>query len=236
MTGKDKDTNTVGEAEGEPAPSPQPTDLDLLGSTATGDPEARRHAAPLKLTAKWTDDCSGKKDYDGEIVGVSTRYWPRGGGFLVLRDGVFEDNSTRPEIKPSAKCSITLRHGDDDYTHLLSQEYEGETFAEVAAQVERWAQAQFERVVAAVQREFGAEVQGAPSPASEPAERAKQDRGDAVDAITLAKALVREWRANAMGARQRASRRQLGLAEAALAVTLDECADALDRILKGERP
>ena len=32
--------------------------------------------------AMWTDDCQGKKDYDGNMVSISTRYWPgpSGGG------------------------------------------------------------------------------------------------------------------------------------------------------------
>ena len=41
----------------------------------------------LKVSARWTNDCSGKKDFDGRIVDLSTRYWPRGGGFYTSVDG-----------------------------------------------------------------------------------------------------------------------------------------------------
>ena len=37
----------------------------------------------MNVPAKWTDDCQGKKDYDGKILCLSTRYWPRGGGVTV---------------------------------------------------------------------------------------------------------------------------------------------------------
>ena len=132
-------------------------------------------AETLRLAAKWTNDCSGKKDYDSDIVSISTRYWPRGGGFLVLRDGEWEGNDARPEIKPSAACSVILTHGDGDYTDIARQEFEGETFAEVAVQIERWAQAQFERVVTAVRREFVGDVQAATPSDSTTSERANTD-------------------------------------------------------------
>lgn len=109
----------------------------------------------MKLRAEWTDDCQGKKDYDGPIVSISTRYWPRGGGFFAVhRQGnnvTFEENDARPEIKPSAKSALMLRFndsdGDEDYLDLTSQEFEGETFEEVAAQVEAWAQEQMDKLV-----------------------------------------------------------------------------------------
>jgi len=41
---------------------------------------------PLK-EFKWTNDCQGKKDFDGPIVTLSSRYWPSGGGFSMLDTG-----------------------------------------------------------------------------------------------------------------------------------------------------
>ncbi len=55
----------------------------------------------MRLAAKWTNDCQGKKDYDGSIVRITTRYWPRGGGFTILRGGVAEEKDTRPDIRPA---------------------------------------------------------------------------------------------------------------------------------------
>jgi hypothetical protein len=107
-----------------------------------------------KLRAEWTNDCQGKKDFDGEIVSLSTRYWPRGGGFgLMVRNeaGVLEieNNDARPEIKPSAKSSILL-----DGECVTSEEFDGETFEDVAAQVEAWAKEQHAKIVAAIENLF----------------------------------------------------------------------------------
>lgn len=113
----------------------------------------------MKLNISWTDDCCGKKDYDGDIVAVSTRYWPRGGSVMVLdtstRQGLqkFDDGS-----KPSATSSIMLSNGycqhNDETEDLISKAFEGETFEDVAAQVETWAQEQMNRVVKALKAEF----------------------------------------------------------------------------------
>jgi hypothetical protein len=114
----------------------------------------------LKLNARWTDDCSGKKDFDGDIVSVSTRYWPMGGGFYISDDQGFRKSSD-PNIKPSAYSSIVIRFADgtptDDYGDTLTvaaKNFTGEAFEEVSAAVELWAQAAYARVVAAVRGAF----------------------------------------------------------------------------------
>lgn len=111
---------------------------------------------PLKLAAKWTDDCQGKKDYDGAIIGISTRYWPRGGGFHILQNNyngtpIFE-LSTDPAIKPSAHSSLVIWHGEPhgDYTDLANFSIDGNSFEEIALKIEAWAQAQMDFVVKAV--------------------------------------------------------------------------------------
>lgn len=112
----------------------------------------------FKIDAQWTDDCQGKKDYDGEIVGISTRYWPRGGGFSVFdRDSPalgMQGNEARPAIKPSAKSSLVIRHGVGDYLDLASMEFTAETEEEVKAAVEEWAQLQMDKVVQALRALF----------------------------------------------------------------------------------
>jgi hypothetical protein len=107
----------------------------------------------VTLTAEWEDDCQGKKDFDCEIIGLSTRYWPRGGGFHVLAGGKFEGNEARPEIKPSAKAHIQI-----DGHSVLEKEFEGETFEDVAAQVEAWGKNQHAKIVAAVCAALGVEA------------------------------------------------------------------------------
>jgi len=110
----------------------------------------------LKLDAEWRDDCSGKKDYDGHILSISTRYWPAGGGFLlvdnrpqgvVIQEGVCG-------IMPSAGSSLIIRGNDETSICLTKQEFEGDTFAEIAVQVEAWAQEQMDKAVAALTAAF----------------------------------------------------------------------------------
>lgn len=108
---------------------------------------------PMKLAAKWTNDCQGKKDYDGSIVRISTRYWPRGGGVSISTGGDFVTNGDKT-IRPSATATIVLCHGEPregspegDYLDLAEQDFEGETYEEVSAAVEAWGQAQFDRTL-----------------------------------------------------------------------------------------
>lgn len=118
----------------------------------------------MKIAAKWTDDCSGKKDFDGAILRISTRYWPRGGGFYVLDSSGFHGNDARPEIKPSATSKIVLYHGeptDGSYGRsvtLSERDFEFETQEEVQSAVEAWADDQFRRIRSALEKEFGAEL------------------------------------------------------------------------------
>jgi len=120
----------------------------------------------MKIDARWTDDCCGKKDYDGEILSISTRYWPAGGGFLEINrgpDGVsVHGPGHRPDIKPRAHSSILLRYRVDDEGErcvedltLVEAEFEADTEDEVKRQVEVWAQEQMDRAVHCLQAEFG---------------------------------------------------------------------------------
>jgi hypothetical protein len=97
----------------------------------------------------WKNDCQGKKDYDAHLVELSSRYYPQGGGFLSVCDGVVEDNEDRPDIKPTAISSIYL--GNEV---LASEQFKGETEAEVREQVEQWAALQAAKVEAAVRAAF----------------------------------------------------------------------------------
>ena len=119
-----------------------------------------------RLSAQWTDDCQGKKDYDGQVLSISTRYWPRGGGFHAFDKGRpelgFRGNETRPEIRPSATSSLVVWYldedGCEDTLDLAKAEFEGETFEEIAPQVEKWAQEQMARAVAILKAEFQKEA------------------------------------------------------------------------------
>jgi hypothetical protein len=116
---------------------------------------------PLRHTAVWTDDCQGKKDFDGNAVAISTRYWP---GYSTVFD------LARPELGlhqiptggPSATAALVVLHQPvtiqgsyHERLILAEQDFEGPTEADVKRQVEEWVRAQFERMVAVLRREFG---------------------------------------------------------------------------------
>lgn len=119
--------------------------------------------ATLTVPATWTDDCQGKKDFDGSLVTLSTRYWPRGGSALVFQGATFVSDGTDPErqrtIPPSAHATIylgsTANGFYDDAVKLADAEFSGETEAEVKRLVEEWAAGQYARIGAVLRREYG---------------------------------------------------------------------------------
>ena len=114
----------------------------------------------LKPYATWTDDCQGKKDFDGPLISISTRYWPgpEGGGsmFVENKPGTAPKISTVPYgPKPSAHSAIHLRLGpaekDDgggEYLIWREKEFDGDTEDAVKTQVEAWCSEQMNAVVA----------------------------------------------------------------------------------------
>lgn len=86
----------------------------------------------------WVHDCQGKQDYDAEVIRLSCRFYPRGGGFSILSSGTWSENEDRPEIRPSAIAHILWGEIDE----LSKAEFEGESEADVKAQVENWARVQ----------------------------------------------------------------------------------------------
>lgn len=106
----------------------------------------------LKPCAKWTPDCQGKWDFDGSILRVSTRYWPRGGGFSVWDGNNFLTNVDQL-IRPSAHSEIVLDHGEPNESNhcaepitIADRKFEADTEAEVKATVEAWVKKQFDRI------------------------------------------------------------------------------------------
>lgn len=102
-------------------------------------------AIELKLGVEWTDDCQGKKNYDGDILSISSRYWPRGGGFGIMTSEGVKHNHFQ-DIKPSATSSLVLSTEAGDFEIALKG-FEGETEEEVKTMVEAWAQEQMNKVV-----------------------------------------------------------------------------------------
>jgi len=114
----------------------------------------------MKISAKWTDDCSGKKDFDGEIISISTRYWPKGYGgcFETFKheDGCIEIRKAPATGDPAeAHSSIILRLPDGDSLTFVESDFSGDDFESVKVQVEKWAQDQMDKIIGALSALYG---------------------------------------------------------------------------------
>jgi hypothetical protein len=123
--------------------------------------------------ARWTDDCSGKKDFDGPIISVFTRYWPAGGSGMVYDTahpelGLHPENNGAPA---SAHSEIVLRYytaegyanPEDDqgeYETLVEKEFKGGSGAEVRAQVVAWVHQQLIQIHLVLLSHYHPEVKG----------------------------------------------------------------------------
>lgn len=107
-------------------------------------------------SATWTDDCQGKKDYDGPLLSICTRYWPSAqeqaaGNHvnLLTPAGNWVSHPYESSGRPSATASIILNHGDPElqaYTTWREQDFVADTQEEVKRQVEEWVQEQFNTI------------------------------------------------------------------------------------------
>lgn len=106
---------------------------------------------------EWVPDCLGKQDYDGTLVSLSCRMYPRGGGFSQVdtRTGEVKGNEDRPAIPPEAMVSILL--GDPcggPYDVMATASFQGETEEEVKTKVEEWSAGMIAKVEAAIRQAF----------------------------------------------------------------------------------
>jgi len=96
----------------------------------------------LNVPAIWTNDCQGKKDFDGILVTLSTRYWPN-----------------RLGIKPSAKAEVYIGSTNDEFLDgvilLTEVKIEADSENEVKNQIENWASIQYNRIASILLKEFG---------------------------------------------------------------------------------
>ena len=117
----------------------------------------------MKTTAKWTDDCCGKKDFDGEMLTVSSRYWPKGGsGMMFDTSNPTEGLRSYDDGSPCSANSKILFHytkenGDQDYVVVAETgDYvTGASLEEVQAKIETWVQKTTDRILRALTKEFG---------------------------------------------------------------------------------
>jgi hypothetical protein len=109
----------------------------------------------MKLDISWTDAPAGRKNYDGNLLVVSTRYKPSRPGWTPLDNGEWIDTGL---MKPCAHVALWIQNGAerDGYADegLAEAYFEGDSFEDVKRQVEEWAQAQADKVYAAVRAAF----------------------------------------------------------------------------------
>lgn len=100
---------------------------------------------------EWSDDCNGKKDYDGTLVAVESRYWPRGGGHMSFERGPdgLRELPQDMTIEPCAASSIRFCGVD-----IAQEEFTAETEEEVRKAVENWVAEQVERLRATLRAEY----------------------------------------------------------------------------------
>lgn len=103
----------------------------------------------MELQAEWEPDCQGKQDFDADLVRLSSRFYPQGGGWSELSAGRWLENKDRPEVPPNAVAHIYLQDRE-----IATAAFEGRTEAEVKAKVEAWARSQFDKIVGAMSAAF----------------------------------------------------------------------------------
>lgn len=138
----------------------------LRDHTDRRDPEGDQHDGEpwvsLKpvVVAKWRDDCQGKKDYDGEVVVLSCRYWPGAdseqGTMIVTRDhnGQVVIGTEPHGERHHVHASICLVKAGGDFATLTHEHFYGNSFDEVRVATEGWAKGAVARVWRAVIVEF----------------------------------------------------------------------------------
>ncbi len=90
----------------------------------------------LQVAAKWTPDCQGKQDYDGEFIAISCRYYPP---------------SYNPVCnEPSCNVTIGIRLPDTDVVPLAKTELYRPTESELKAAVEQWVSNETKRMLTAL--------------------------------------------------------------------------------------
>ena len=103
----------------------------------------------MALDIEWFHDCGGKKSCDTVLVRTETRYWPAGGSSYVYRRGggmeKYDDGS-----KPSGIAYVEV-NGQQVGSKT---EFEGETEAQVMADMERWTAERAEFIKEALKEAF----------------------------------------------------------------------------------
>jgi len=85
----------------------------------------------MKPCAEWTDDCQGKKDYDGPIITIATRYWP----------------------DHTANAALLLHHQGDPIP-LIEVNISDDSLIAVQAKVEVWVHEQYATLIDILRKHY----------------------------------------------------------------------------------
>lgn len=122
----------------------------------------------LNIT-EWRNDCQGKKDYDAPILEITSRYWPgeqdgEGRMAIDVEDGtVYRNVPYGGEASAVSELEVLYASTEGMSVERLTlarkefQHYDGEV---VRREVERWAQEQMDKAVAALRTAFEEDVNG----------------------------------------------------------------------------
>lgn len=103
------------------------------------------------VNAEWTDDCQGKRDYDGPVISISSRFYPgaasgKGAMCFTLEGAKLTESVIPYGDRPSAVSAVVLNIGDQDCIALKEEKFEADTDAQVFAMVEAWAEQQHDAI------------------------------------------------------------------------------------------
>lgn len=105
----------------------------------------------MGIASHWTPNCQGKQNFDGPVVELSIRYWPRGDGFITFDSQTGECRENK--VEPSATSAFVIRDVDHDFV-LVEAKFEAETWDEVKRQVEAWANDQYAKITGVLKQAF----------------------------------------------------------------------------------
>jgi hypothetical protein len=89
---------------------------------------------PIRPPCLWTNDCSGKQNYDGRLLWVSTRYWPDFTAHCSIHLCMAPAQWPEPN-DPNHEVEALY---NDDYVTVADAYFKGDNKAEVQRAVEEW--------------------------------------------------------------------------------------------------
>jgi hypothetical protein len=108
------------------------------------------------ICVKWGDDCHDQKNYYEELMNINAGYWPQGGGFTVIEqksNGETAIHDGDVSIPEGATASLDFMVNGCYFT-LVKKEFKGDSFEDLAKQVQDWAQEQCNKLFDILQHHY----------------------------------------------------------------------------------